>query len=254
MVGAGRLATQLGRALHEQGHDFLQVFSRTEEAAGRLADALGATPVTSIGQVGSSADVYVVALKDSALPEVIPALCKGREQKVFAHTAGSVPMDAFEGMALHYGVLYPVQTFSMGRDVDFSEIPCLVEANDDYAAMTIGQLASSVSRDVRPASSEQRKYVHLAAVFACNFANHCYDLASGIVERSGLPFDVLLPLIGETAAKVRDMPPAEAQTGPAVRYDENVIREQSRLLSYSPFVKDLYEHMTLSIHGKSLKK
>lgn len=111
MIGAGNLATQFAKACLRAGHDILQVFSRTAEAANVLSQQVGGAPVTDVNLLTYDADVYVFALRDSALGEMIPKVCHGREQHVFLHTAGSVPMSVFEGMALHYGVLYPLQTF-----------------------------------------------------------------------------------------------------------------------------------------------
>ncbi|MDO4933456.1 MAG: DUF2520 domain-containing protein, partial [Prevotella sp.] len=143
------------------------------------------------------------------------------------------------------------QSFSKGRDVDFNTIPCFIEANDDCAMRIIGELAGSVSSKVTELSSEDRKYLHLAAVFACNFVNHCYAISADILAEHGLSFDVMYPLIDETVRKVHQMEPAKAQTGPAVRYDGNVIRNQSMLLRGNPLVKDIYERMSMSIHRKA---
>lgn len=253
-IGAGRVATNLSRALVAAGHDTVQVYSRTMESARAVADVAGGSPTDDLGRLTHDADVYIFAVKDSALAELIPQVCKGREQKVFIHTAGSVPMDVFKGMALHYGVLYPLQTFSKEREADFSDIPCFVEVSDECSARAIVALATSISRRVSPLSSDDRKWLHLASVFACNFANHCYAIAADILERRGLPFDALLPLIDETALKVHHMAPADAQTGPAVRYDENVLREHGRMLATDPFAKDLYDRMSISIHKKAIKK
>lgn len=253
-IGAGRLATHLGRALMNAGHDIVQVYSRTIKSAKEMAELVGGSPTDNLGTLNREADVYVMSVTDSAMPELIPLVCKGREQKVFVHTAGSMPLNVFEGMALHYGVLYPMQTFTKGRDVDFGEIPCFIEANDALADKTINALAESVSHRVAHVSSEDRRYLHLAAVFACNFANHCYGLAADILKTHGIPFDVLLPLIDETARKVHDMDPVKAQTGPALRYDENVIRSQSMMLRGNPLLKDIYERMSMSIHRKAGKQ
>lgn len=251
LVGAGNLATSLGKALVDAGHDVVQVYSRTMESAKAVADIAGGAPTTSIAAVRTDADVYLVAVKDSVLPELVPQLCKGREQRVFLHTAGSMPMDVFKGMALHYGVLYPMQSFSKDNIVDFSEVPCFVEGSDDLALRTATELAGSVSGNVSSLSTDDRRYLHLAAVFACNFANHCYAMAEDILASRGLPFSVMLPLIDETARKVHTMSPLRAQTGPAVRYDENVIRSQSGLLRDNPFMKEIYDRMSLSIHRKA---
>lgn len=269
LIGAGNLATHLGKALHAAGHDMVQVFSRTMQSAETLASLLDAEPLTDIAQVRDDADVYIFSVKDSALVQLVAQLCrheadglgedgavkalrkakKGEHERVFLHTAGSMPMSVFEGMAQHYGVLYPMQTFSKQREVDFSIIPCFVEANDEFAQKQIEGLAREISGRVYQLSSEDRKYLHLSAVFACNFANHCYAISQELLEEHGIPFDVMLPLINETAAKVHEMMPKDAQTGPAVRYDENVIDKQSKLLENHPHFKKVYDSMSKSIHG-----
>lgn len=254
MIGAGNLATNLGSALLDAGHDFVQVYSRTVESAQSLATKLGGAPATDLSTLNKDADIYIFAVKDSVLGELIPQVCKGREQKVFLHTAGSMPVDVFKGMALHYGVLYPMQTFSKSRRVDFREIPVFIEANDVFAAEKIVRMAGSITDRIYSLTSEDRKYLHLAAVFACNFVNHCYGMAADVLERRNIPFDVMLPLIDETARKVHELTPDEAQTGPAVRYDENVIRDQSMMLKGNPLMKDIYERMSVSINRKAKKK
>lgn len=247
LIGAGNLATHLGKALHAAGHDMVQVFSRTMQSAETLASLLDAEPLTDMAQVRDDADVYIFSVKDSALEQLISQLCGG-EKKVFLHTAGSMPMSVFRGKALHYGVLYPMQTFSKQREVDFSIIPCFVEANDEFAMKQIEGLAGQISSRVYRLSSEDRKYLHLSAVFACNFANHCYAASQELLQQHGIPFDVMLPLIDETAAKVHGMTPKEAQTGPAVRYDENVIGKQIQLLENQPYFQKIYDCMSKSIH------
>ena len=273
LIGAGNLATHLGKALHAAGHDMLQVFSRTMQSAETLASLLDAEPFTDIAQVRDDADVYIFSVKDSALVQLVAQLCrheadglgedgavnalrkakKGEHERVFLHTAGSMPLSVFKGMAQHYGVLYPMQTFSKQREVDFSIIPCFVEANDEFAQKQIEGLAREISGRVYQLSSEDRKYLHLSAVFACNFANHCYAISQELLEEHGIPFDVMLPLINETAAKVHEMKPKDAQTGPAVRYDENVIDKQSKLLENHPHFKKVYDSMSKSIHGLNVE-
>lgn len=250
-IGAGKLAVNLGRALVMAGHDVMQVYSRTMQSASDMAAVVGGAPLTNINELSNEADAYIIAVSDGVLPELIPQICKGREQKVFMHTAGSMPMDVFSGMALHYGVFYPMQSFSKERKVDFKTIPCFIEANDECSMRVIGELAESVSDNIKELSSEDRKYLHLSAVFACNFVNHCFAISADILAEHGLSFDVMYPLIDETVRKVHQMEPATAQTGPAVRYDGNVIRAQSMLLRGNPLVKDIYERMSMSIHRKA---
>jgi len=251
LIGAGRLATNLGLSLLRAGHEIVCVYSRTMASAKTLSERIGGQPVDKAEDLPMGADAYIISIKDSALAGMIPAVTKGRESQVFMHTAGSMPMEMFKGMAHHYGVFYPMQSFSKERLVDFAEIPTFIEANDAKAMGVIRLLAESVSERVRELSSDDRQYLHLAAVFACNFTNHCYAMAAEILEEHGMGFDVMLPLIDETARKVHQLHPLQAQTGPAVRYDENVIRHQAQLLQSHPVMKDLYERMSLHIHRKA---
>lgn len=234
LIGRGRLATNLLPALLKACHDVTSVNSRTLE------------------ELPADADVYVISVKDSALQEVIAKVLAFslKPSALMVHTAGSMPMSLFEGHGQHYGVFYPMQTFSKERLVDFKEIPVFIEANDAETLAVLRVLADSVSQQVYELSTEDRKHLHLAAVFACNFANHCYALSADVLERKGLPFDVMLPLIDETARKVHELHPLDAQTGPAVRYDENVIRMQADLCP-TPLMKQLYQQMSLSIHEKA---
>ena len=254
LIGAGRLATNLGKALCCAGHDIVAVYSRTMEAATMLANTIGGQPVNSIESLPFSADVFLIALKDSVLTDIIPLLTKGREEQLFAHTAGSMPLSLFADKCSRYGVFYPMQSFSKEREVNFSEIPVFLEANDAATLDVLKTLAQSVSSRVYELSTQNRKYLHLAAVFACNFANHCYALAADVLEAHGLPFDVMLPLIDETARKVHQLHPKDAQTGPAVRYDENVISRQRQLLAERPDIQRLYDLLSQSIHEKELEK
>ena len=254
ILGAGRVAFHLGKALMSAGHDIIQVYSRTASSASEVALRCGGAPITAISQLTYEADAYLFAVTDMALPHLIPLVCKGREERVFLHTAGSMALDVFQGMAFHYAVLYPMQTFSKERELDFSQIPCFIEANDAKALETVTSMANAVSRRVELLSSDDRKYLHLAAVFACNFSNHCFALAAEILKQHHMSFDVMLPLIDETVKKVHQFSPRTVQTGPAVRYDENVIRQQSQLLRKDPLMKDLYDRLSLSIHKLSIEQ
>lgn len=258
LIGSGNLATNLGKALKKAGHDILQVYSRTEASAQALAEVLGCPSTTNLTAVDNSADVYILSIKDKALREVaytltcaLTASGASLDKKVFLHTAGSMPLDVFKEDAPHYGVFYPMQTFSKAREVDFSVIPTFVEWNDETTYALLTTLAQSVTRRVYPLSTADRKYLHLSAVWACNFVNHCYDIAANILAAHHLPFDVMLPLIDETARKVHSLSPHDAQTGPAVRYDENVIAAQSALMADDPELQQLYELLSKSIHRQA---
>lgn len=246
-VGAGRLATNLARALKDAGHRIVAVYSRTMTSAAALTDAVGGTPVDSIEALPQEADVFILAVKDDALPSLILQLQQGREGQTFLHTAGSIPMTVF-GSQQHCGVLYPMQTFSKERKVDFSCVHFFIEGSDEQTLDTARKIASSVTEHVNELSSQERRYLHLAAVFACNFANHCYALSAKVMEAHGMTFDAMLPLIRETTDKVETMHPREAQTGPAVRWDENVMDAQKALLADEPDMRQIYEIMSKSIH------
>ena len=247
LIGAGNLATNLGKALFRAGHEIVQVYSRTEASASALADVLHCSHTTDLKEVIKRADVFVISIKDSALSAVASSLQKGREGQLFVHTAGSMPMDLlpFE----RRGVFYPMQTFSKNKEVDFSIIPCFVEAKSKNDLQCLKTLALTISDTVYELDSENRKYLHLSAVFCCNFANHCFSLGADLLKKHGnIPFNVMLPLIDETASKLYSMSPQEAQTGPAVRWDENVIAKQMQLLDENPEIQKIYELMSKSIH------
>lgn len=247
LVGAGRLATNLGLALLGAGHCVTEVFSRTGANASSLALRLRAKAFTDISLLSRNADVYIVALSDNAIKGIIPRLCQTREDALFLHTAGSMPLTLFQGYAKHYGVLYPMQTFSKEKTVDFHTIPCFVEGNNRETLQRTTALAKTICRDVYAMTSAERQYLHIAAVFACNFANHCFALAEDVLQRHGLPFSVMLPLIKEAVNKVTSLSPRQAQTGPAVREDYNVIDKHLAMLQESGTTQEIYALLTRSI-------
>ena len=217
-IGAGKLATNLAKALYHKGFRIVQVYSRTEESARTLAGQVEAEYTTDLQEISKEAQLYIVSLKDAAFVELLPQITEGKQNALLVHTAGSIPMSIWEGHAERYGVFYPMQTFSKQREVDFREIPFFIEAKKSEDVELLKAIAATLSENVYEATSEQRKSLHLAAVFICNFTNHMYALAADLLEKYNLPFDVMLPLIDETARKVHELTPLDAQTGPAVRY------------------------------------
>jgi predicted short-subunit dehydrogenase-like oxidoreductase (DUF2520 family) len=156
-------------------------------------------------------------------------------------------MDVFRKYALRSGVFYPFQTFSKGRKVDWQKVPVFIEANNPDSLNFLRNIAEKISEKVAGLSSQDRRYVHLTGVFACNFVNHMYTLSKQFLDKVNLPFDVSLPLIDETAAKVHVLSPEEAQTGPAVRYDENVINKHSGLIE-DENVRQIYKLISENIY------
>lgn len=246
-IGAGNLATNLAKALHRKGFCIRQVYSRTEASARALAQAVEADYTTKLDEVVADAPLYIAALSDAALVELLPRMVQGRGDALWVHTAGSIPMSVWQGHAARHGVFYPMQTFSKQREADFSRIPLFVESNTPADTELLRKLAETLSQHVYEVTSEQRKSLHLAAVFCCNFTNHMYALSARLLEKYGLPFGVMLPLIDETARKVHELPPLQAQTGPAVRRDENVMEAHLRMLADEPQMQQLYRLLSDSI-------
>lgn len=244
-IGAGNLATRLSLEMQRKGFEIVQIFSQTTTSAAALAGKLSCPFTTDCQQIAADADLYLFAVKDTVLPELIRSVAPNNG--LWAHTAGSVPMNIFETHARRYGVFYPLQTFSKTKEVDFSVIPVFIEADNKHDLNILHQAAERLSQRVIPATSEQRQYLHLAAVFANNFTNHLFAIAQRLLEQHQLPFDALLPLIDETAAKIHTIPPIDAQTGPAVRYDRNVMDKQLELLD-SDNLKNIYNDLSKSIY------
>jgi len=249
LLGAGNLGTRLGIALKAAGHEFVQVYSRTEDSARTLADLLGAQAVIRPEALQSDASLYICALKDDVVPDVLKKVDVGNG--ILVHTAGSLSLEILKPFAAKTGVFYPLQTFNKERDVDFSTIPVFVEASDKVVLYMLKQLAADLHCEIYDATSEQRLKLHLSAVFACNFVNYLYSVSNDLLAEQNLPFEVLKPLILETAAKVQHNAPANVQTGPAVRFDHTVMDKHLTLLEKHPAWKTLYKELSAGIHQRS---
>lgn len=252
VIGAGRVATNLVPVLKCHGIEVIEVWSKSRASAETLAASADCRATWgSLKSVTHEADLYLIAVKDAVLADVVKQLHEGREEALMAHTAGSMPLSLFADAGHNRGgVFYPMQTFSKERAVDFSKVHFFVEASqhDDEALLT--ELAVHLTHDeqlVHRSTSALRRRLHLAAVFACNFVNHCCTLADELLAENDLDFSVMLPLLDETVAKLHQMPPAEAQTGPAVRRDENVMGMQRAMLADCPDMQRLYTLLSESI-------
>ncbi|MBR1713261.1 MAG: DUF2520 domain-containing protein [Alloprevotella sp.] len=253
LVGAGNVAAHLAPALVAAGFSVVAVWSRTKPHAQSVAAKVGGKACS--GQLRSipAAAIYIICVRDDAIPAVAAELCPLHPGALFLHTAGSVPMDVLgQAGASRFGVLYPLQTFSAERALSFRNVPLFVEGCDVGTQREVRRMAAALSRRVRLLDSRSRRHVHLAAVFACNFVNHCYALAAEEMAEGGLPFRCLMPLIGETARKARAGHPATLQTGPAVRGDTHVLERQAAMLRQSE-TRAVYEAMSSSI-GRVARK
>lgn len=245
LVGSGNVATQLGRAFKMAGQDIVQVWSRNIDHAHELADTLASEPISDLFDLDRNADLYIISVKDEAIKQLAHELKVG--DKLIVHTSGSTGIDVLEGSSTKIGVFYPLQTFSKVKSVDFRLTPIVIEGNTPEVASTIHAIADRLSEKVVELSSEQRKALHIAAVFACNFTNHLFALSQELLAEQNLDFDLLRPLITETASKVQLNDPITMQTGPAVRGDQSTIDAHLDLLSDKPELKELYQKLSQSI-------
>jgi len=248
LIGSGSVATHLGLALQSKGITIKQVFSRNPSNAESLAYKLGTSFIVDISDLYMDADVYIYALKDSALKSILRKMNIPRG--IHVHTSGSIPMSDFEGFTDNFGVFYPLQTFSIKKEIDFSNVPICIEASNAEVQQTLVDLAKLLSEKIYVISSENRKKLHLAAVFACNFANYMYDISSQILNEAGIDFEIIQPLIAETANKIKTLNPYDAQTGPAVRFDEKTIARHLLMLNKRSDLKKIYTILSNDIHTR----
>ena len=251
IIGSGNLAEALARAVAASPLGLRQVFGRNRDRVAAVA-ALSGTVGESDPSRLARADIYLIAVSDAAVAEVASSLPIDAAA-VVAHTAGSVPVDALARFPRR-AVFYPFQTFTKGREVDFSEIPILVETASPDLRGEVEAFARCLSRTVLYADSALRGQVHLAGVFACNFANHLFELGGEVLRRAGVWADLLRPLIAETTAKaLAAARPAAVQTGPAVRGDLPTQERHLRLLADDALLSDIYRLITQSIWETSRK-
>lgn len=236
------MATHLGLAFDAAGLNIKQVYSRSESSASQLAGQLSCSLVTNLKLLNNDSDLYVLSIPDDAVPEALNEI--DTNGKFIVHTSGSLPMQIFNGKVSEFGVFYPLQTFSKNKVVDFEEVPLCLEACSPKLFEMLFDLGQKISKQVQAINSDERKVLHLAAVFACNFPNYLYSLSHEILSKASLDFDLIKPLIMETAGKVKVMNPLEAQTGPALRGDQKIMEEHlSRLTDY-PDIQDLYKRIS----------
>ena len=244
-IGAGNVATQLALSLKKSKYIIVQIVSKHKSSGSSLAKLLNCYYTISIEKIDVSADIYIIAVNDDAIEKVVTQL--KLKDKIVVHTSGSVEMDLLKFATKHYGVFYPLQTFSKKNKANFQTIPICLEANNSYTFRILESLAKSISNNVQKINSEQRKTIHLAAVFACNFSNHLYVIASTILEASNLSLDILKPLIEETANKIKNNIPSVIQTGPAIRGDKKTMNNHLKMLTKEKNLQNIYELMSKSI-------
>ncbi len=241
LIGAGNMGTHLGKALHQAGHKIVQVFSRTRPRAEKLAKLLGTSYTTQLHRISDEADLYIVAIHDDGIAGLAENLSSRLSDKLIVHTSGATASTVFDGYFERFGAFYPLQTMTVGKAVDFTTLPICIDAKKPADADGLFDLAKTLTPKVYRVTDEQRQMLHVAAVFVNNFSNHLYHIASDILQKENLDFDILKPLILETALKVQHAEPKDMQTGPAARGDQQVIERHLKYLEEFPEYKKVYE-------------
>ncbi|CAI3141517.1 L-aspartate dehydrogenase [Acinetobacter calcoaceticus] len=230
LIGSGRVAFHLAQALLAQGHNIVQVYARDFDKTQKFAEKIQAKACQSLQQFQST-DLIILAVSDSAIAELVKQVHELFPETLMVHTSGSTDIEVISHVHDKAGVFYPLQTFSFERDVDWSATPLFVEALADVDQKLLSDLANSLSSRVYQYTSKQRLTLHLAAVFACNFSNYCFDMAKQIVDAEQVDFSLLYPLMIETAKKATENDPMQMQTGPAMRGDQNILAMHQNLLA-----------------------
>ena len=244
-AGAGRVGSAICSELFKAGFKIDMVVTRNEKSGSYLARSCNAEWSSNLDFPGTT-DIIIVAVPDHQLHLVLDNL-KCNPGALVAHTAGSYGLDIFPENFLNKGIIYPLQTFSTGRKVTFTDLPFFIESSDQRSAAMLENIVLSVGGKVYETDTESRKLMHLSAVFACNFTNHMLTAGKSIAVKAGFSFDILLPLINETISKAILMSPENSQTGPAIRNDSNTMEKHMELLSFSPELKTVYRDITESI-------
>lgn len=249
MIGAGNVASLLAPELESAGHIITEVYSRHAKNAQALCEKLYEAEVNyNLDFSSSTSSIFILAVPDDRIREVVQQLNLPADS-ILLHTSGSMPMESLYGLNhIALGVFYPLQTFTKNKEVNFQEIPFLIEASDASTLKTIKILAEGISKNVQEMNSEQRAILHIAAVLSCNFTNHLIRLAEILTESNQIDFELLKPLIAETMGKSLNLGPQKAQTGPAARRDmETVHRHIVFLKKKDKNLAKLYELISNSI-------
>ncbi len=250
LIGAGNVAWHLASHLEQAGHRIVAVYSRHLVNAKVLGQQLYEAKATDqLNFTTTEADLFLLCVSDNALPSVVAAL-QLPSQATLAHTSGTQPLQLLAtnlANSPNIGVFYPLQTFTKGKTINFKQVPFCIESTNTTTLDLLGDIATSLSKEVYVLDTAQRQTLHLAAVMACNFTNHLFAIAHQLLQDKDLDFELLFPLINETVQKAMQMPPKDAQTGPAKRGDTQTIAKHLALLEQYPTYKKVYEVLTESV-------
>lgn len=249
LIGSGNVASHFALALKKTGNEIVQVFSKNIVNANTLSEKINAQAINRLSDIQDNAGLYIISVNDKAIAGILSSIDFSTKNVV--HTAGSVPLSVFPENIKNAGVFYPFQTFTKNREIDFSQVPLCIEANNKGFEEFLLNLAKQLSKNVQLIDSEKRKYLHLSGVFACNFVNHLYNIAGKILKQQNIDSKIILPLIKETAAKIEKLTPLQAQTGPAVRNDTESLKKHIDLLTSTPEYQKIYKWFSKQIYENS---
>ncbi|HQC06672.1 MAG TPA: DUF2520 domain-containing protein [Kaistella chaponensis] len=240
ILGSGNVAYHLAKMFKEKNIPISQIFGRNEKDLQEISEQFE-IPFSTTEL--ADAELYFIAVNDDA----VAAISKNikNQNSLVAHTSGSLPKEILEGN-YRKASFYPLQTFSKSKMLQYSEIPFFVEAENEEDSQILENLALKISEKVMKSDYEKRKYIHLTAVFACNFVNHLFARAKEISDSQQIPFHYFLPLIKETTSKIEKIEPKLAQTGPAIRNDEKILQLHEALITEEEHLK-IYQVMNESI-------
>lgn len=247
-IGSGNLAWHLAPALDNVGYSVREVYSQNPKHAAALLGRLYEAHVNiSLDFSASASQIFIISVSDDAVEEVVQKLILP-DNAIVVHTSGSLPLSILDDAgSQNMGVFYPLQTFSKTKKVDFKSIPIFVESENSDVERVLLKMAKAISGNVKRISSEERKALHVAAVFASNFTNHMLAIAREIAAQHELDFNALKPLIAETLNKSLELGPAKAQTGPAVRGDFEILEQHMEFLKENPEWAEIYKIVSQSI-------
>ncbi|MCB0638022.1 MAG: DUF2520 domain-containing protein [Lewinella sp.] len=248
LLGTGKVGSALARQLVAQGLPLQWLWNRSEPAVQALADDLQLNWTTDLSELPAEADLYILAVRDDALPPLAAALARQLDKgALVVHTSGATPSAVLGAHFPHFGVFYPLQTFSPGREPDFHQVPLCVHAANDTDLVCLEQLAQRLSERVAVVDDRQRAILHVAAVFTNNFTNYLQHISQAILTDAGLATDLLQPLLQETIAKLDVLSPEQAQTGPAIRGDQATIERHLAWLAQYPEWREIYRLLSEGI-------
>jgi len=247
LIGSGNVATSLGRALLKSGKNILQVWSRSEERATKLASSLNAQAITDLSLVNIQTELIIIAVKDDAIASTAALLTPA--DALIVHTSGTRPLADLSGHS-NTGVFYPLQTFTPDSLPDFSRIPICIEGSNAQVINQLEDICNQLGSKAYQIDSNQRSALHIAAVFANNFTNHIWGISRELLEKANIPADILYPLMEETLRKAIHQHPFEVQTGPAVRRDEETIARHLKNLEEDTQLREIYKLISLNIQSK----